>query len=140
MENLKALEATLKLQLAEVQNKIYNLKPKPTIDEMRHTVASWYECKKWKKFVTKEYAVVDNIVDILDDNYHPYIECIEYEFPEKDPESIIGKFKSAEWRKFQLKVIAKLIDPSKMGDDFEDTANGCDEITWNAGLEVIHEV
>jgi hypothetical protein len=139
MENLKAVEAALKLQLADVQNKISNLKPKPTIDEMRRTVASWHECKKWKKFVTKEYGVVDNIVNILDDSYDHYIECAEASFPEKDPESIIGKFKSAEWREFQLKVIAKLINPSKMGDDFEDTANGCDEIAWTVGLDVMHE-
>jgi hypothetical protein len=138
MDNLKEVELTLKKQLADVQTKIANLKPKPTIDDMRLTVASWHECKKWKKFVSKEYGVVDNIVDILDDSYGPYVESIEEEFPEEDPESIIGKFKSAEWRKFQLKVIAKLINPSKMG-NFEDTANGCDEIAWKAGLEVIKD-
>ncbi len=129
----------LKNQLADVQTKIANLKPKPTIDDMRQTVTDWHECKKWKKFVSKEYGVVDNIVDILDDSYDLYVECIEESFPEKDPKSIIGKFKSAEWRQFQLKVIAELINPSKMGDDFEDTANGCDEIAWNAGLKVIKE-
>ena len=139
MENLQEVEQMLKSQLADVQNKIANLKPKPTIDDMRQTVASWYECKKWKKFVSKEYGVVDNIVDILDDCYEPFVDSIEEEFPDKDPKSIIGKFKSAEWREFQLKVITKLINPSKM-DDFEDTANGCDEIAWDAGLEVINEV
>ena len=137
MENLQDLEQMLKSQLADVQNKIANLKPKPTINDMRQTVASWYECKKWKKFVSQEYGVVDNIVNILDDSYDHYVDSIEQDFPKKDPKSIIGKFMSAEWREFQLKVIAELINPSKMGDDFEDTANGCDEVAWDAGLEVI---
>lgn len=128
----------LKSQLTDVQNKIANLNPKLTIDDMRRSVASWYECKKWKKFVGQEYGVVDNIVIILEDCYDSFVESIEGEFPGKDPVSIIGKFKSAKWREFQLKVIAELINPSMMGEDFGDTANGCDEIAWDAGLEVIH--
>jgi len=133
MENLKEVELMLKKQLADVQTKIARLKPKPNIDEMRLTVASWYECKKWYKFVTEEYGVVDNIVDILNDCYDPFVDSFE------DPLPIIGNFKSAEWREFQLKVIAKIINPYKMDDDFSDTANGCDEITWNAGVKVIEE-
>jgi len=137
MENLQELEHLLKSQLADVQNKIANLNPKLTIGDMRQTVASWYEFNKWKKFVSQEYGVVDNIVNILDDCYEAFVDSIEEDFPKKDPKSIIGKFKSAEWRHFQLKVIAKLINPSKMEEDFEDTANGCDEVAWDAGLEVI---
>jgi hypothetical protein len=137
MQNLKELEQMLKSQLADVQNMIANLKPKPTIDDMRQTVASWHECKMWKEFVSEKYGVVDNIVVILDDSYDPYIEAIEEEFAGKDPESIIGKFKSPEWRNFQLKVIAELISPSSMDNNFEDTAGGCDEVAWDAGLEVI---
>ena len=128
MENLQEVEQMLKSQLADVQNKIASLKPKPTINDMRLTVANWYECNKWKKFVSKEYGVVDNIVDILDDCYDSHAE--------EDSKSI-GDFKSAEWRKFQLKVINNLINPSKMDSDFGDTANGCDEVVWNAGLNVI---
>lgn len=127
----------LKSQLADVQNKIANLKPKPTIDDMRLTVASWHKCKKWQNFASDAYGVVDNIVNILDDCYESFTETIEEEFPGKDPKSIIGKFKSFEWRNFQLKVIADLISPTKMEDNFGDTANGCDEIAWDAGLEVI---
>jgi hypothetical protein len=137
MENLQEVERMLKSQLADVQNKIANLKPKPTIDDMRQTVASWHECKKWKKFASQAYGVVDNIVIILEDCYDSFVESIEEEFPDKDPKSIIGKFKSAEWRQFQLKVIAELINPSRMDQDFEDTASGCDEVAWDAGLEVI---
>jgi len=131
MENLKEVELTLKKQLADIQAKIAKLKPKPTIDEMRTTVANWYESNNWKKFVTEEYGVVDNIVEILDECYDPFVESFENPIP------IIGKFKSAEWREFQLKVIARLINPYKMGDNFGDTANGCDEIAWDAGIEVI---
>jgi len=134
MENLKEVELTLKKHLADVQAKIAKLKPKHTVDEMRLTAADWYECKSWKKFVTEEYGVVDNIVDILDDCYDPFVESFENPLP------IVGKFKSAEWREFQLKVIAKLINPSKMGNDFGDTANGCDETAWDAGIEVIEAI
>jgi hypothetical protein len=132
MEHLEAVAAILRKQLDEIELKIAELNPKHHLTEMRDTAAGWYECEAWKKFVLKKYGVIDNIVYILDDCYDAFIENSE-----TDALPIIGKNKTRKWRKFQLKVIKELINPSKMDDDFEDTAGGCDEITSDKGFEII---
>ena len=145
MENLQAVAALLRKQLAEIEAKIAELTPKTvsntmTEDEFCQKVVDMYDNKEWKEFVSKPYGVVSNIIDILAECYVPYVEHIREDFPEKDYKSIIGKFNTLKWQEFQLKVIKELISPSNMEDDFSDTANGCDEIAWDAGLDVIREL
>lgn len=59
---------------------------------------------------------------------------------------IIGDLNSPTWHSFTEKVIAHLkkngcFDPHPSGyiDTFEDTAGGCDEITWDAACEIIEK-
>lgn len=145
MQHLQEVATILRKQLAEIETKIAELTPKPepvvsetmTIDEMRQKVANMYKNKRWTTFVLTSYGVVDNIVNLLDDCYHPFIEFIKDEMPEKSYVSIIGTLNSKTWQKFQLKVIKQLISPKNMDDSFDDTAGGCDEIAWDAGCDVI---
>jgi hypothetical protein len=146
MEHLQEVATILRKQLAEIEAKIAELTPKPkpvvletmTIDEMRQKVANMYKTKAWRTFVLTSYGVVDNIVDLLDECYDHFVEYIRDEMPEKSYISIIGAHHSKTWQIFQLKVIKKLISPKNMDDDFSDTAGGCDEITCNAGWDVIN--
>ena len=155
MEQLKSTAEFLRKQLAEVEEKMRALNQAAapvavapvvaetmTIDEMRAEVAKMATAKKWKSFVNKPYGVVDNIIDILDMCYDPFVDSIVEGYPGKKPCTIIGRRDSAEWQKFQLRVIKRLLHPSDFDadEDFSDTANGCDEIAWDAGVEVIAEL
>jgi hypothetical protein len=145
MEHLKATKDLLQKQLAEIEAKMASLTVKSASDimtdeEFQQKVVDMYEDEAWKSFAGKHCGVVSNIADILDDCYDSYVETIEEEYPDKSYKTLIGKQKSLKWQQFKLKVIASLIDPSKMDDEFEDTAGGCDEIAWDAGLEIIREL
>jgi hypothetical protein len=129
----------LRKELAEVEAKIAELTPVPEVRINLNTeVLSMSDTKEWKDFVNT--GVVENITSILDECYDSYIECIPEEFPNVKPKNLIGKFGSNKWLSFQLKTIKKLLDPSDMEDDFSDTAGGCDEVAWDAGLDVIREM
>jgi hypothetical protein len=159
MEQLKSTAEFLRKQLAEVEEKMRALNQPAapvavapaaaapvcetmTIEEMRAEIAKMATAKKWKSFVNKPYGVVDNVIDILDTCYDPFVDSIVEGYPGKKPQAIIGRRDSAEWQKFQLRVIKRLLHPSDFDadEDFSDTANGCDEIAWDAGVEVIAEV
>ena len=151
MENLHEVAALLRKQLAEIEAKIIDITP-PTlvpmaqpkvekehvmsVDEMRDMLSNMYECKKWKKFVQKT-DVVENIDGILDDCYYSYIDAITESKKDVKPTDIFGKKGSAKWQNFKLEAMKKLISPTQMEQDFSDTANGCDEIAWDAGSEVL---
>ena len=143
MENTQAV-AALRKELAEIEARIAFLE-KPVSNTMtekdfRQRVVDMYDTKEWKEFVSKPYGVVSNIVDILDECYVPFVDCIKEDFPDKDYKSIIGKSNSLKWQEFMLAVIKDLINPSNMDDEFDDTANGCDEVAWDAGLAVIQKL
>jgi hypothetical protein len=129
----------LRKELAEVEAKIAELTPVPEVRiNLEAEVLSMSDTKEWKDFVNT--GVVENITSILDECYDSYIECIPEEFPNVKPKDLIGKFGSNKWLSFQLKTIKKLLDPPNMDEDFEDTAGGCDEVAWDAGLDVIREM
>lgn len=145
MEHLQATKELLQKQLAEIEAKMASLAVKSVSDtmtdkEFQQKVVDMYEDDAWKRFAGKHCGVVSNIDDILDECYDSYVEIIKEEFPSKDYKSIIGKQKSLKWQQFKLNVIASLINPSNMDDEFDDTAGGCDEIAWDAGLEIIREL
>ena len=138
MENLQAVAELLRKQLAEIEAKIAALTPKlpqvPVFD-LHKEVLNISNTRQWKDFINN--GVVDNITQILDECYDAFVDFIKEDLPGKKPVDVIGKFGSEKWQKFQFEVIKTLISPSNMDDDFSDTANGCDEIAWDAGLDVI---
>ena len=145
MEHLKATKDLLQKQLAEIEAKMASMTVKSASDimtdeEFQQKVVDMYEDKAWKSFAGTHCGVVSNIADILDDCYDSYVETIQEEYSDKSYKTIIGKQESLKWQQFKLKVIANLINPSRMDDEFDDTAGGCDEIAWDAGLEVIREL
>jgi hypothetical protein len=146
MEHLEASAAFLRKQLAEIDAKIAELKPKPEPvipkPSLLEKVVSLSNNKKWKKFVGNEYGVVRNIESILEECYEFYVETIENEFPDKNPWDVIGLVDSDKWVDFKFKTIKKLLDPENFDEeyDFEDTANGCDEVASDAGHEVLMEL
>jgi hypothetical protein len=111
--------------------------------DLKEMVAELDPDLKWKAFVLKT-DVVDNIVNILEECYEPYLDFILESHADANLEkaySIIGKKHSKQWEEFQFCVIKKLLDPKDYDEeyDFEDTAGGCDEVAWDAGCEVITE-
>lgn len=150
LESKKAIAEFLRNQLAQIEGEIQKMETvKPpsndedqqlTIEDMRNAVAKRSKSTKWTNFVKTSYGVVDNIITILDDCYRPYKDYIKTTYPDKKYVSIIGPNPhSKTWQMFQLKVIEELLDPNDFDTDYdyEDTAGGCDEVAWDAGLEVI---
>lgn len=93
----------------------------------------------WKKVI--DDSLVENIASILSECYKSLIE--ELPNPTKTM-NIMGPFGSRKWQMFVLDVISQLkkegcFKPDKTGyvDSFEDTAGGCDEITWDAACLLI---
>ena len=95
----------------------------------------------WKTAV--ENGLLENVEQILHECYDSYLEDMDAEFVAKAKQRM-GKLNSLKWQLFTLDVIAHLKnDNSFYSDDtndfdcFDDTAGGCDEITWDAGIAVI---
>jgi hypothetical protein len=137
MDNLRTIARFLRKQLAEVELEIKKLEgDRMSMDEMRQKVADMHPTFAWKLVVMRSHGPVDNIIEILNDCYSSFFDEVE----DGNVDAIIGKLNSWKWQEFQLKVIAKLLRPGHITDDFDDTANGCDELVWDAGLEVITEL
>lgn len=123
--------------------------------EMKARVLAMDRRKGWKKIV--EDGLLQNIQFILNEDTH-------YSFSEVDVEknateeqkrvakersnkikAYLGVFGGLKWQTFVLKVIQNLlIDGSFKNedgewDDFEDTAGGCDETTWDVGMSIIEK-
>jgi hypothetical protein len=133
----------LRKELAEVEAKIAELTSKPPLNmptiDLKAEVLAMSDSKEWKEFIIKQ-DVIYNITNILDECYDAYKDCMREDFPNLKPKDLIGKLGSDKWLNFQLKTIKKLLDPPNMNEDFQDTAGGCDEVAWDAGLEVIQEL
>jgi hypothetical protein len=99
---------------------------------------------EWKKAV--EDGLIHNIQRILENCYDAFLneEEMGTKFVEK-AKIKIGEIDSPEWQMFTLEVIECLlkkdsfIEEDGSFDTFEDTAGGCDEITWYIAEDVIQE-
>ncbi len=95
----------------------------------------------WKKVVIKE-NLVENVFGILEDCYSSL----------RSKSSNVGGWQAARalggrdtlaWQKFKLRVIQYLASMKYFTtedggfDSFEDTAGGCDEITWDAAIYLL---
>ncbi len=99
---------------------------------------------EWKKAV--EDGLIRNIQRILENCYDAFLNEDEMgiEFVEK-AKIKIGEIDSPEWQIFTFEVIEGLlkkdsfIEEDGSFDTFEDTAGGCDEVTWYIAEDVIQE-
>jgi len=94
--------------------------------------------------IAVENGLVENVQQILEECYDSYLESdnMDAEFIAKAKKRM-GKIGSLKWQLFILDVIAHLkhdgsFDREEDFDCFDDTAGGCDEITWDAGMAVIN--
>ena len=92
----------------------------------------------WRKLVTNDH-VVENVFGILEDCYS------SLRTKDSNPEGWkaareLGARDTLKWQSFKLRVISYLYKEGSFGGpdeeggfhDFEDTANGCDEVAWDA--------
>jgi hypothetical protein len=129
-----------------VQEKKKSVNERLTIAEMKKRVialetGSSYKVA-WKTAV--ENGLLENVQQILHECYDSYLEDMDAEFVAKAKQRM-GKFKSLTRQLFTLDVIAHLKnddsfyrEDTKDFDCFDDTAGGCDELTWDAGMAVIN--
>ena len=125
MDNLKKMSTT--------QNP--NVK---SIPDMCKELADMYDVPAWKNFVMKPYGVVWNMCQIMDESHYDYVEGIED--MKKNPDLVIGSSTSPLWANVMLEIIKRSISPKKMNENYEDTANGCDELLSRKAWEFIKEL
>ena len=103
--------------------------------------------KGWKKII--DDGMVENVCGILHECYESFLE------PNNVDESCLARVReqlglqdSLKFQQFKFKVIERLFNEGSFGSDkheggfhdFEDTAGGCDEIAWDAGLAVLQNL
>jgi hypothetical protein len=136
---LEKLEEVIRL----LENKINTLshtESKPTTKDIQSYMAGLSENPEWKQYIF-ESGVINNIIQLLEDSYHPFVDCIKEEF-KKDAKIFIGTLGSAKWNSFMFNVIKTLLTPDDFDEDYDffDTAGGCDEVAWDAGWEIIQNM
>jgi len=143
--------------LAEAHAKIAELSPAPAAAEEQllnlsavHALVAKMasdDSKKdkadWNKLIKR--GVIENVQGILMDCYS------SLRAKDSNPDGWkaareLGGRDTVKWQQFGLRVIQKLYEQRAFGvgssendglDDFEDTAGGCDEITWDAAVELL---
>jgi hypothetical protein len=113
---------------------------------------------KWKRHVAKG-NLLPNMQSILDEQtYRSYLDMDLPENPTEEQKReaeersqkfklYLGPFGDLKWQEFVLKIIHNLLKAGAFRDrheedgydDFEDTAGGCDELTWDAGMKILEE-
>ena len=99
----------------------------------------------WRKLVTNR-GMVENVFGILEECY-PNLRT-----KSSNPEGWkaardLGGRQTLKWQSFKLRVIEHLYEKGSFGSpdeeegfqDFEDTAGGCDEITWDAACHLLEQ-
>ena len=116
-----------------------------TIAEMKERVIALETRAHYKPGweIAVENGLLENVEQILHESYDSYLEDMDAEFIAKAKQRM-GKLDSLKWQLFTLDVITHLknddsfySEDTKDFDCFDDTAGGCDEITWDAGMAVI---
>lgn len=164
LDQWNALKKHHEAQLAIVIKKIEELQaagvePPLSQAEMKKRVLAIENRKGYKgpwKIAIKD-GLLENIQSIMnEDTYNTYLyndladDATEEEKKaakerSKKIKSYLGPFGSRKWQLFVLKVIEFLhsegsLDSDEDGfDTYEDTAGGCDEITWDAGVNILEK-
>jgi hypothetical protein len=157
---LREFEETGEMHLTQAE-----MRRRLTYSEMKNRILAFekreYYKLLWKKAI--DQGLLENIQSILNKNtYDEYLELSPHVSPphgggpkEESKERFekikeyLGPFGGLKWQLFTLKVIELLHsdgsfrrrdEREEVGfDTFEDTAGGCDEITWDAGVLIIQE-
>jgi len=131
---LQEMEARVKVQ--EVKKPVKELLAEDEINKRVIALETRSAYKSsWNRAVKN--GLVENVQQILEECYDSYLESVA------NAKQRMGKLGSLKWQLFTLDVIAHLkkdgsFDREKEFDCFDDTAGGCDEITWDAGMAVIN--
>ena len=155
LEEWKAIAEYHKKQLVAAEKKVLELspvvEPEPaelSPSEMRKRVIAMASAesaaykREWKKAVTD--GLLENVQGILHEAY-PSLKSSDSNggTPVTKVMEVIGKKDSLKRQEFVLSVIEYLYKKGSFNDEdgdidtFEDTAGGCDEITWNAACDII---
>jgi hypothetical protein len=127
--------------------------PKPEFTEamLKAKVLGLWKVKKWKTAV-EEDNLIDNVKSILEECRMQLMDEDNYELDDLSEPAVdlkmkaigerLGKKDSDAWRQFVFQVIQKLkkdgsFDDEGRVDTFEDTAGGCDEMTWHTAVELL---
>ncbi len=95
----------------------------------------------WKLFV-KQSKIVENVFGILESCYSS-IRLKSRNMTSWKAARALGGRDTLRWQKFKIRVIEYLLTQGSFNDgsggyrDFEDTADGCDEITWDAAIYLL---
>ena len=138
---LQEMEAPVKVQ--QVKKPVKELLTEAEINKrvIALETRSGYK-SSWSSAIDR--GLVGNVQDILEECYDSYLESdnMAVDFTAKAKQRM-GRLGSLKWQLFTLDVIAHLKkdgsfdQEDKEFDYFDDTAGGCDEITWDAGMAVI---
>lgn len=155
LEEWKAIAEYHKKQLVAAEKKVLELspvvEPEPaelSPSEMRKRVIAMASAgsaaykRSWKKAVTD--GLLENVQGILNEAY-PSLKSSDSNggTPVSKVMEVIGKKDSLKRQEFELRVIERLYKKECFNDEdggidtFEDTAGGCDEITWDVACDII---
>ena len=158
IEEWKAITEYHRNSLANAEKKIKELSPVVELEpeqlspsEMKKRVIALASAesaaykREWKKAVT-DGRLLENVQRILCEAY-PSLKSSEDNdgTPITKVMEVIGKKDSLKRQEFELRVIERLYKKGCFNeedggiDTFEDTAGGCDEITWDVACELVAE-
>ena len=158
LEEWKAIAEYHRKQLVEAEKKVQELSPVVELDpeqlslsEMKKRVIALAAAesaaykREWKKAVN-DGRLLENVQGILHEAY-PSLKSSDSNdgTPITKVMEVIGKKDSLKRQEFELRVIERLYKNGSFNeedggiDTFEDTAGGCDEITWGVACELVAE-
>ena len=158
LEEWKAIAEYHRNQLVAAEKKVQELSPVVELEpeqispsEMRKRVIALAAAESakykrdWKKAVT-DGRLLENVQGILHDSYQSLKSSDSNDgTPITKVMEVIGKKDSLKRQEFELRVIERLYKKGCFNeedggiDTYEDTAGGCDEVTWNVACELVAE-
>ena len=158
LEEWKAIAEYHRNSLATAEKKVQELSPVVELEpeqispsEMRKRVIALAAAesakykRNWKKAVT-DGRLLENVQGILHDSYQSLKSSDSNDgTPITKVMEVIGKKDSLKRQEFELRVIERLYKKGCFNeedggiDTYEDTAGGCDEVTWNVACELVAE-
>ena len=157
LEEWKAIAEYHRNSLATAEKKVQELSPVVELEpeqispsEMRKRVIALAAAESakykrdWKKAVND--GLLENVQGILYEAY-PSLKSSDCNdgTPITKVMEVIGKKDSLKRQEFELRVIERLYKKGCFNeedggiDTYEDTAGGCDEVTWNVACELVAE-
>jgi hypothetical protein len=142
----RALAVHHAAELAKAEAKIHEIEQQKSLNinalvlKMAANDSKKYKAA-WKKLI--ECDMVRNVERILEDCYDAFHLELDHGTDACKAFLALGPSGSAKWQEFCVRVIHYLKVHGSFGsleeglDTFEDTAGGCDEITWDAAIYLL---